>query len=94
MPWLVISARSRALYVRGAEAGHPTFTREAELALRFDGQDAARKWIDRHTYGRFGELALQRCSTTPKQKSPNEGSRGSKGKSHGKNTTIPAAPAD
>jgi len=58
--WLVIHSRDRALMVRGAESGAPLFTREADGALRFAGADAARKWIDKHTAGTFGELALMR----------------------------------
>ncbi|MGB5104042.1 MAG: hypothetical protein WBO04_12105 [Steroidobacteraceae bacterium] len=58
--WLLIHGRERALYVRGAESGAPLFTRQTELALRFDSADKARKWIASNTVTAFGELALLR----------------------------------
>jgi hypothetical protein len=61
MPWLLIHSRDRTLLVRGAELGAPLFTREADRALQFAGQDAARKWIERHIVTTFGELALMRA---------------------------------
>lgn len=60
MPWQIIHSRDRSLFVRGAESGAPTFTRQPALALRFDTQDQARKWIERNTLSAFGELALLR----------------------------------
>lgn len=62
MPWQIIHSRDRSLFVRGAESGAPTFTRQPALALRFDTQDQARKWIERNTLSAFGELALLRAA--------------------------------
>lgn len=61
MAWLVIHGRDRTLYVRGAEAGAPLYTRQAERALRFDNADKARRWIGQQTLTPFGELALLRA---------------------------------
>lgn len=76
MPWLVIHARERELLVSGVKAKRPTFTSDAEQALRFDRADKARQWIAEKTASPFGELALLRAKPSRKKNPAQAGQPG------------------
>jgi len=72
MSWRLANHRDRELFVFGVERGWPLFTRQPELAVKFDGQDAARSWITKYIAPPHAELVLLRDA--PGEKLPRRAS--------------------
>lgn len=65
MGWNIVHVRQREQLLAAARDGAAEFTTDARQALKFDSQDAARKWMDRNLVSALDSLALMRDAPEP-----------------------------